>query len=59
MDVYENDDGSMTIDWDPLDEFESKFNTWTNQDFIDAIAKALEDFQVFEENQEDPFSPEV
>lgn len=59
MDVYENDDGSMTIDWDPLDEFESQFNTWTNQDFIDAIAKALEDFQVFEENQEDPFSPEV
>jgi hypothetical protein len=58
MDVYENEDGSMTIDWNPLDEFESQFNTWTNDDFIEAIKKALTDFEAFEESQEDPFSPE-
>lgn len=58
MDVYENEDGSYTIDWNPLDKFESQFNTWTNDDFIKAIKKALNDFEVFEESQKDLFSPE-
>jgi hypothetical protein len=35
--VYEEDDGSLTIEWDENDPIESVFNTWTEQDFIDAI----------------------
>ena len=33
----ENEDGSFTITWDSNDPVESIFNTWTEQDFIDAI----------------------
>jgi hypothetical protein len=39
IDVKENEDGSFTISWDPNDAVESIFNTWTEQDFIDAIMK--------------------
>ena len=35
--VYEEDDGSLTFEWDENDPIESVFNTWTEQDFIDAI----------------------
>lgn len=35
--VYEEDDGSFTIEWDENDPVESVFNTWAEQDFIDAI----------------------
>lgn len=37
--VYEEDDGSLTIEWDENDPVESVLNTWTEQDFIDAIMK--------------------
>lgn len=35
----ENDDGSLTITWDPDDPVESVLNTWTEQDFIDVITQ--------------------
>jgi hypothetical protein len=34
---FEEDDGSLTITWDDTDPVESVLNTWTEQDFIDAI----------------------
>ena len=37
IDVTENDDGSFSISWDENDPFESIFNTWTEQDFIDYL----------------------
>lgn len=37
IDVKEEQDGSFTISWDENDPEESMFNTWTEQDFIDAI----------------------
>lgn len=37
IDVKEEDDGTFTISWDENDPSESMFNTWTEQDFIDAI----------------------
>jgi hypothetical protein len=43
IDVKENEDGSFTISWDPNDAVESVFNTWTEQDFIDAIMKRCEE----------------
>jgi hypothetical protein len=36
---FEEDDGSLTITWDDTDPVESVLNTWTKQDFIDAIMK--------------------
>jgi hypothetical protein len=37
IDVKEEDDGTFTISWDENDPSESMLNTWTEQDFIDAI----------------------
>lgn len=37
LQVDENEDGSLKITWDPNDPLESIFNTWTEQQFIDAI----------------------
>lgn len=37
IDVKEEQDGSFTISWDENDPYESMLNTWTEQDFIDAI----------------------
>ena len=37
IDVKEEEDGSFTISWDENDPKESILNTWTEQDFIDAI----------------------
>lgn len=37
IDVKEEEDGSLTISWDKNDPSESILNTWTEQDFIDAI----------------------
>lgn len=39
IDVKEEADGSFTISWDENDAVESQLNTWTEQDFIDAIMK--------------------
>lgn len=46
INVNEKEDGTFEISWDPNDPAESMFNTWTEQDFIDAIEihlKSLED----------------
>ena len=37
--VHEEADGSFTIEWDENDPVESVFNTWTEQDFINAIVE--------------------
>jgi hypothetical protein len=41
IEVKENKDGSLLISWDANDPAESLFNTWNEQDFIDAITEAL------------------
>jgi len=38
IEVKETKEG-FEISWDPDDPLESIFNTWTEQDFIDAIMK--------------------
>jgi hypothetical protein len=45
IEVHENEDGSFQIDWDPNDPVESIMNEWTEQDFISAIKKSLEDLK--------------
>lgn len=39
----EREDGSFDISWDPNDPVESVLNTWTEQDFIDAIMAKCEE----------------
>jgi len=43
--VKEEIDGSFTISWNENDSQESILNTWTEQDFIDAIKKSLENLK--------------
>lgn len=43
LSVHEESDRSFTIEWDENDPVESVFNTWTEQDFIDAIVKKAEE----------------
>lgn len=49
MEVKENEDGSFEISWDPNDPVEWVFNTWTEDDFINAIMKECN--KVIEENE--------
>lgn len=35
--VEDKGDGSFDISWDENDPIESKLNTWSEQDFVDAI----------------------
>jgi len=49
--VEENEDGSLQISWDPNDPVESIFNTWTEQQFIDAIMERAN--EVLNENEND------
>lgn len=37
LQVYLNPDGSYTFKWDPSNPDSMMFNSWTKQDFIDAI----------------------
>jgi hypothetical protein len=41
IEVKELEDGSLEISWDENDPLESQLNTWTEQDFIDAIKEGL------------------
>ena len=41
--VTENTDGTFTIDWDHEDPKESRFNDWTEEEFINAISSYLEE----------------
>jgi hypothetical protein len=43
--VTEEPDGSMTIDWDPNDPVESIMNNWTEEDFIEAFKDHLKKLQ--------------
>ncbi len=42
IEVKELEGNSFEISWDENDPVESMMNTWTEQDFIDAITKQLE-----------------
>ncbi len=37
IECTENEDGTFTISWDENDPSESILNTWTEEDFINAI----------------------
>lgn len=39
--VTDKEDGSFLIDWDPNDPKESVLNSWTEEDFLDAIRERL------------------
>ncbi len=49
INVTEEQDGSFTITWDESDPIESQLNTWTEQDFIDAIMERCK--EVLGENE--------
>ena len=40
--VTENEDGSFTISWNENSPTESILNTWTEEDFINAIMQSIE-----------------
>ncbi len=42
IEVKENEDGSFDISWDENHPTESMFNTWTAEDFKNAISDYLE-----------------
>lgn len=41
IECVEECDGSLTISWDKNDPVERVLNTWTEQDFIDAITAQI------------------
>jgi len=43
--VYQEDDKSFTISWDENDPQESILNTWTEEDFINAIQNKLQSLE--------------
>lgn len=45
IEVKEEENGSFTISWDENDPQESMFNTWTEQDFINAIKEHLNELE--------------
>ena len=45
IDVKQEDDNTFTITWDENDPHESMFNTWTEEDFINAIQNKLQAFE--------------
>lgn len=51
IDVKEKDDGSFDISWDANDPKESILNTWTEQDFIDAIMNRCKEIIEQDERQ--------
>lgn len=48
--VKQEADDSFTIDWDPNDPKESTLNSWTEEDFINAIRESLNDRKGSSEN---------
>jgi len=52
IECKEEDDGSFTFSWDENDPIESQLNTWTEEDFIKAIADHLDKLK--NEEQETP-----
>lgn len=50
--VSENDDGSLTIEWDPNDPRYFHLNTMTENELQDYLTKALEKFiEDFQKNE--------
>lgn len=49
--VEENEDGSLEISWDRYDPVESILNTWTEQQFIDAIMETAN--EVLKQNEQE------
>lgn len=45
INVKQEDDGSLTISWDENDPHESIFNTWTEEDFRNAIQNKLDSIE--------------
>jgi hypothetical protein len=45
IDVKQENDGTFTISWDKNDPQESILNTWTQEDFINAIQNKLNTLQ--------------
>ncbi len=45
IEVKELEDGSFDITWDENDPQESILNTWTKQDFIDAIMRRCNELE--------------
>ena len=45
INVKQEDDGSLTITWDENDPKESILNTWTEEDFINAIQDKCKSLQ--------------
>jgi len=45
IDVKQEDDGSLTIYWDENDPQERILNTWTEEDFINAIKNKLQSLE--------------
>jgi hypothetical protein len=43
VDWHDDDDNSFTIHWDENDPFESVFNDWTEQDFLDYFTRYARD----------------
>lgn len=41
IECKEENDGTLTISWDENDPIESQLNTWTEQDFINAIMQEV------------------
>lgn len=41
--VTENANGSFTFDWDENHPVTSLFNNWTEEDWLDAISKGLQE----------------
>ena len=43
--VHQEDDNTFTISWDETDPQESILNTWTEEDFINAIQNKLQSLE--------------
>lgn len=41
--VTEEEDGSLTVNWDPDHKITSVFNDWTEQDFIDLLTQKAQE----------------
>lgn len=50
IECFEECDGSLTISWDENNPVERVLNTWTEQDFIDAIVAQINRLKEAEAN---------
>lgn len=47
--VIENNDGSLTFEWDNEHPITSQLNTWTKDDFLNAIQMGVEELKMEKE----------